>query len=358
MGKQMTQHRAHPYRELASTAYWRGSVSRGEVPVGINPRGVFLPTDRVVSAGSCFASNLVPWLDMAGIEYVRTEQPHPAFAHLPENLGYRDFSAAYGNMYSVRQFVQLIQRAWKRFKPLEDRWHEDGKVVDPFRPGLKYPAMSDGEFDALTAQHLDRVAAALEAATVVVFTLGLTEAWRSRLDGAVFPVAPGVIAGEFDSDRHEFVNFDYESVVGDLRELRGMLNELPQQPRLVLTVSPVPLVATAVSAHVLCSSIYSKSVLRAAAGYAADTLAGIEYFPAYEIVTGPQAPKDFFDTDARTVRPQAIEIVMRAMMGEASAGLGMTPSESVAAPDGVASVRLSNLISEAECEEAMLDDRI
>ena len=37
-----------------------------------------------------------------------------------------------------------------------------------------------------------------EQSEIFIFTLGLTEAWRSKKDGAVFPLAPGVSAGSFD----------------------------------------------------------------------------------------------------------------------------------------------------------------
>ena len=59
--------------------------------------------DRV--AGSCFASNLIPFLERAGFTYLRTEQPPPFLRELPENLGYRNFTAAYGNIYTARQFL-------------------------------------------------------------------------------------------------------------------------------------------------------------------------------------------------------------------------------------------------------------
>lgn len=322
-----------------------------------------------MSAGSCFASNLVPWLERAGIEYVRTETPHPALAALPENLGYRNFSAAYGNIYTARQFAQLLERATGRFAPVEDRWIEDGRWVDPFRPGLRQPADSAGEFEALRACHLEAVVAAVRAATVVVFTLGLTEAWASMEDGAVFPVAPGAVAGSYDPARHAFVNFSYDDVVGDLRRIRDLLDDIGSCPRLVLTVSPVPLVATATEEHVLVATAYSKAVLRAAAGAAATELRNVEYFPAYEIVTGPQAPAGYFDADARTVTPQAIEAVMAFMLGRSveqsrrsavDAGASRFDDASggsvvSAAPGESPSQRLSRYISEVECEEAALD---
>ena len=349
----MTAERHHPYLGLPDTAYWRRSIIDGEVRGLGDSAGLFSADDRVMSAGSCFASNMVPWLESAGIAYVRTERPHPALSHLPEHLGYREFSAAYGNMYTVRQFVQLLDRASGAFAPVEDRWHIDGRVIDPFRPGLAYPATSDGEFDALTRQHLDCVEAAVREATVLVFTLGLTEAWHSRVDGAVFSVAPGVVAGHFDEARHEFVNFDVSDVATDLAALRERVDRLNPGLRIVLTVSPVPLVATASGEHVLEASTYSKAVLRAAAGQAVRDLSEVEYFPAFEIVTGPQARGRAFEDDGRTVSAAGIEAVMRVMLGRVAAELGSSPeAQRSGAPE---SVRLSTLIADAECEEALLD---
>ena len=164
-------------------------------------------------------------------------------------------------------------------------------MIDPFRPGLRYPARSDREFDLLTTQHLEAVRAAIGVATVFVFTLGLTEAWESAADGAVFPACPGTIAGTFSPVKHRFHNFGVEEVREDLRSSIALLRAHNPGVRVILTVSPVPLVATATDEHVLMATTYSKSVLRAAAGEVATREPSVTYFPAFEIVTGPQAPK-------------------------------------------------------------------
>ena len=41
---------------------------------------------------------------------------------------------------------------------------------------------------------------------------------------------------------------------------------LPQREKCIISVSPVPLIATATNQHALVANTYSKSVLRAAAG--------------------------------------------------------------------------------------------
>jgi hypothetical protein len=234
------------------------------------------------------------------------------------------------------------------FVPVEDRWVTPSAVIDPFRPGLRYPARSGREFALLTTQHLGKTREAFEQATVFILTLGLTEAWISRLDGAVFSACPGTVAGSFDPDRHEFRNFDAAEATADLREFTWLLRSINPGVRIILTVSPVPLTATATGDHVLTASIYSKSVLRVAAAELARLEPEIAYFPAYEIVTGPQAPDGFFEANRRNVSAAGIKAVVAALLArcEAAGEPGATPS-----PD-TAAMRLSRLVSETECEEA------
>lgn len=63
-------------------------------------------------------------------------------------------------------------------------------IKDPYRPGLLYPARSNEEFDRLTAQHLQATRKAFEQASVLILTLGLTEAWVSKEDGGVSQHVP------------------------------------------------------------------------------------------------------------------------------------------------------------------------
>jgi hypothetical protein len=350
---------SHPYRSQPTRAFWSRAVAAGFSSADLQrglPR-VISAGDRVVSAGSCFASNLVPWLERAGVEYVRTEEPHPAFAHLPENLGYRSFSAAYGNIYTARHLRQLLERAMGEFSPHEDRWYDGPHVIDPFRPGLRYPARSDAEFDVLTQQHLAAVREAFEAATVFVFTLGLTEAWVSAEDGAAYPACPGVIAGTFDPQRHRFHNFTVSEVREDVEAFVRGLRRINPDVRVVLTVSPVPLVATATDQHVLTATTYSKAVLRAAAGEVAAADPGVTYFPAYEIVTGPQAPERYFFPDRRDVSEEAVSAVMSALLGDLAEG-GAPARSAPARIDPTPADRageLSRRVAEAECDEVLAD---
>jgi hypothetical protein len=161
------------------------------------------------------------------------------------------------------------------------------------------------------AAHFAAVRRMLEELDVLVFTLGLTEAWRSKEDGAVFPLAPGVAAGAMDESRYEFVNFRVTEVIEDLEAFLARLFGVNPHARIILTVSPVPLIATYENRHVLTSTTYSKSVLRVAAEEVARDRSNIWYFPSYEIITGNFNRGAYFDDDLRSIKPEGIDHVMR-----------------------------------------------
>ncbi|PWB92012.1 GSCFA domain-containing protein [Methylocystis sp. MitZ-2018] len=347
-----------PYSSFPTKSFWSRGVSRGFRPEDLvsTETKFFRKGDKVVSAGSCFAANIVPYLEKSGFAYVRAEV-RPSILRVPtENLGYDNFSASYGNIYTARQLLQLFYRAMGIWQPKENVWEVGGEFIDPFRPGLRYRARSREEFDALTQQHLKQVKKAFETASVFVFTLGLTEAWVSQDDGAVFPACPGTVAGEFNATRHKFHNMTVDEVIGDLNEFICEVRKINPTLRVILTVSPVPLVATATGGHVLHASIYSKSVLRVAAETVVGANDNTFYFPAYEIVTGPQSPADFFEADKRNVSRVAVETVMSALLANCELS-DVAP----AAPSLIGTVKqndsqaLSQALVAAECEEAMSD---
>lgn len=361
----------HPYKCASDRAFWKRAFSPGwETSILTDGPPLIRRGERVASAGSCFAANIVPFLERAGFEYVRRDVAPSALVDVAtDNFNYSRFSAAYGNIYTARQAAQMFKRALGRFRPAEDRWIvADDLIIDPFRPGLRYPASSSREFDLLTAQHLANVLDAVRAADVFVFTLGLTEAWVSTRDGAVFPACPGTIGGTFDPAFHAFRNFSAHEVSRDLEDLIDLIREVQPSIRVVLTVSPVPLVATATGQHVLVATTYSKSVLRVAADEVARVKPDVTYFPAYEIVSGPQAPFDFFEADRREPSAAAISTVMRVFLSQCETGLSEESSDGAASEfdsprrlevtpvTGSATNdftgQMSALIAQAQCEEA------
>ncbi len=261
--------------------------------------------DRIATAGSCFAQHIARNLSSSGYNYLVTEGGDV-------RLNYTVFPARFGNIYTTRQLLQLFQRAHGLFTPIDDAWiREDGKYVDPFRPQVE-----PGGFESVEAvrddreRHLTAVREMFDTADVFIFTLGLTEGWRSKLDGAVFPLAPGVAGSPANFDDYEFHNFDVEEMIADLRTFTRYVRTINPSLRMIFTVSPVPLVATYEKSHVLVATTYSKSALRVVAEHATRLDPLSVYFPSYEIITGPHSRHRFLADDLRELTSDGVAHVM------------------------------------------------
>ncbi|GAC1562568.1 MAG: GSCFA domain-containing protein [Beijerinckiaceae bacterium] len=306
----------HPYSHLPDHALWRRAVAN-VAPGALDPV-VDVPFtigthDKVATAGSCFAQHIGRYMRDSGLNYYVTETANPiAQPEVALKMGYGVFSARYGNIYTSRQLLQLLRRAFGRFTPKEDAWVESAtKIIDPFRPNIQPDGFGSMlEYRTDRENHLHHVREAFENLDVLVFTLGLTECWQSREDGAVFPICPGVLGGSFDRKRHEFLNLDVDDVVADMSAFIAELRAVNPEARLILTVSPVPLIATAEPRHVLVSTVYSKSVLRVACDKLVKACKGVTYFPSYEIVTSGFGTTSYFAEDCRTVTEDGVAHVM------------------------------------------------
>ncbi len=307
----------NPYKSLPDNQFWRKSIANKPIyevdPVNSMPFRIE-KNDKVATAGSCFAQHIASRLSDADFSYFVTESA-PKGMNLEEAKlkNYGVFSARYGNIYTARQLVQMFDRAYGRFTPLDTVWtHPKSGYVDPFRPQIESKGfLSHEALESSREVHLSCVRNMLEQSDVFIFTLGLTEAWVSKLDGAVFPLAPGVAGGTFDDEKYEFKNFSVDEVIGDLKDFVNRLYSVNPTCRVLLTVSPVPLIATYEQQHVLVSTTYSKSVLRVAAQQICSLFENVSYFPSFEVITGNYNKGNYFEEDLRSVRKEGVDHVMR-----------------------------------------------
>lgn len=349
----------HPYASKPDYCFWRRGISAVQ-PADVDPvvRAKFKvrAEDKVTTAGSCFAQHIARHLKSAGFNYFVAEDLNPLIpAHTARDYNYRTFSARYGNVYTARQLRQLLERAYGMFQPDDDVWPgRSGFLFDPFRPQIQPDGFrTEREYRLDRQKHFAAVRSIVEASDVFVFTLGLTEAWMNIRDGAVYPVCPGVAAGHFDPAVHEFVNFRMAEVLTDMRIALDFIRRRNPGIRFVLTVSPVALLATAEDRHVLTSTTYSKSVLRAVCGELEADYEDVAYFPSYEIITGSFSRGTYFAADAREVTEPGVRHVMRLFMQHYA-----DRGEPVAAPAETASRAIARQIEELTkvvCDEEALD---
>lgn len=342
---------ASAYRGRPARAFWSAGVAGRaalDQPDIYRPKFRIARDTRVFTAGSCFAQHLGQALKRAGIHVIDEE---PALRGMParvaRELGYGVYAARFGNIYTVRQFRQLVEELLGRATPALPVWDRDGRFWDAMRPGVEPDGLARPELvGEMRQQHLAALAAALHKAEVIVFTLGMTEAWEHRDSGTVYPTAPGTIAGSHDPGLFAFRNQGVAEILEDFTALESMVAGIAPDARWLLTVSPVPLAATATDAHVLPATVRSKSVLRVAAEMLSEGSDRIDYFPSYELVMSPAHDPGPFTEDLRTVRPDVVD----AVTGIFLAAHGLSNEDAPVAGDTAQAEA-----EEAACEDILLD---
>lgn len=314
----------NPYENLPKKAFWRSGVTESS-PFSLD--GIYTkkwpldPSWNIATAGSCFAQHISRNLKMNDFNVLDMEPPPPGLPHnLHKKYGFSMYSCRFGNIYTVHQLLQLAKEASGDFDPVDIIWEKNGRYFDALRPAIEPDGLeSIDELMAHRKNHLNRVLKMLQTMDLFVFTLGLTEAWVHRESGTVYPTAPGTIAGSFDENIYMFKNFQVQEIICAFTEFQEILVKLRPDgklPKILLTVSPVPLTATASGKHVLFATTYSKAILRAVTGQLSDENSHIDYFPSFEIITNQGAHGSFYENNLRGVRQDGVDAVMRSFFSE------------------------------------------
>ncbi|MCZ0812686.1 MAG: GSCFA domain-containing protein [Pseudomonadota bacterium] len=348
-----------PYQDLPDRAFWRSSVGRDDDASLAQlwaPKAGITRQTALMTIGSCFAQHLHRALVRGGWHVLQGEDMS---AHLPTRLchrfGYNLFSGRYGNVYTARQFRQLIEQALSPAPVPAPIWERDGRFFDALRPTVEPEGLGHPDEVAQSRnEHLAAVRAVLESAECIILTLGLTESWIDNASGYSLPTAPGTVAGDHDPARETFHNFTHAEVLEDLRASRDRLRAAGLPARFVLTVSPVPLVATAGGDHVASATAYSKAVLRAVCGELQMSDPDFDYFPAYEIVTTTIARGPYLDQFARQPTDEGVQLVLRAFSLALGAGdtAGKGADDSSAIPPAPVPAPVDD---DTICEEILLE---
>jgi hypothetical protein len=318
----------NPYQTLPEQAFWSPAVAKKHM---LDIAGLWTAPfciDRqtqVATYGSCFAQHFSKALLERGYSWLNAEPGLPGMpAELQRDFSYGVFSARTGNIYTASLLRQWIGWALEGIAPPSLHWEKDGRIHDPYRPTVEPGGfVSVVEMEQSRAHSIAAFRRSLIDCDLLVFTLGLTESWWDAQIGVEYPMCPGTHAGEFDPARHIFRNQDYAFVHDELASAIAAIRKHRREgPKVLLTVSPVPLTATNSGKHVLVATMESKSVLRAGAGSVAASLPDVSYFPSYELINSPVFRGVFFHPNLRSVSRHGVDHVMNCFF----AGLGVDAS--------------------------------
>lgn len=347
----------HPYEGLDSEAYWRTGVADAG-PFGLDglwqPKFPVRPEHRIATAGSCFAQHIGRALLKRGYGWTDFE-PAPPFLKGDEagRFNYGVFSFRTGNIYTPGMLLQWLQIAFGEVPQPEEFWERDGRVFDPLRPAIE-PGGFASRDEAMAAREATCAAirAAVTETDIFVFTLGLTENWSNRETGLEYALCPGTVAGEFDERLHRFGNANSRVTHRNMRAAIAFMLRRNPGMKVLLTVSPVPLTATASGKHVLTATTYSKAILRGAAGMLAEEMAQVDYFPSYEIITSPVFRGMFYAANLRSVVPKGVDTVMGHFFGAQKRAFGKPRKKTGKHSDPAPA---ADPAGDVKCEEELLD---
>ncbi len=268
------------------------------VPLTERREELITPATRIGSIGSCFAWEIKKWLVANGYTFLQVEDGPSA----------ESGSARFGNVFNTRCMRQIFERAYGHFEPVEPFWPYRGKLMDPFRKNVGWD--SEDEARAELASHAAAVRRLVQQAEVLVCTIGQAEVWRRRdTKEAFFMIPPPEV---IDERIHETALTTVDENVENLCAMYELLRRHNPRLRLIVTVSPVPLLATFRDEHAVVADELSKSILRVAAHRFCETCEGVDYFPAYEIVKRLSGSP--WKDDNRHVRDEVVARVMRIFM--------------------------------------------
>jgi hypothetical protein len=265
---------------------------------------------KIVSAGSCFATEVAHALQRDGYSYLVKEsnKGKDGSYEFLESGELPNASAAWGIIFNTPSFRQLIEKAFEIRTLPKILWTQEigGKLryLDPFRENIAFA--SPEAFEANFAEHIAAARAAFLEMDVLVVTLGLNEVWYFKADGSVFSRSPWRTAPSLVG--HKILTV--EENIADLVRMTEILRVHNPTVQVICTLSPVALHATfrGDEEHIVTANAHSKAILRVAAEEYARRCRGVYYFPAYETVT--VSTEHPWAADQRHVAPEAVKNVM------------------------------------------------
>jgi hypothetical protein len=273
----------------------------------VNPKFKFRRDDRFYAIGSCFARGLENALAK---HKIAVESAAPEFARLrpaKKEVPPLTFINKY-NTYSIlnelrwaldpgaefprESIVQLTKTTWD----------------DPHTaPALEF---ADLEETLKRRALMQAVTKRIENCRAVIFTLGLAEVWRDVKADVFVNRTPIPSLLETEPDRYEFHLTGFAQNLANLEAIHALLSQYGHPDvRIVVTVSPVPLMNTFSTMNIVVANTWAKSLLRAVAQEWAAAHSNVDYFPSYEIVQNSDRAA-VWELDLRHVKGAGAQHIM------------------------------------------------
>lgn len=238
---------------------------------------------RVTAFGSCFAENISNHLASIGFDTSKQRAKNIYVSAMGEGL------------VNVHSIVQQFKWSLEGWAPPSNLWHgynaEEYDLSEEIRVGTRNIFLNTDVF---------------------ILTFGLSEIWYDEPTGGVFWRA--VPMRHYDANRHKFRVCSFQETKEHIEEIISLIKKHVPHAKIIMTVSPIPLIATFRPISCITANSASKALIKAALDetireLSADRRQDIFYFPALEAIN-ECFPNRFVD-DGRHMHPMIVPAVMR-----------------------------------------------
>ena len=252
---------------------------KGWVP----PQPVLTRGMRITAFGSCFAANITRHLSAIGYDLSKDRDPDVYISRMGDG------------MVNTAAILGQLQWALEDKKQSADLWH-----------GQEAEGYGYDENIRLRTRDI------LLGTEFFIITLGLSEVWYDTQTGGTFWRA--VPEQSFDPTRHKFRVMSFAETKADIAEMHRLIRSHVPGAKILLTLSPIPLVATFRRVSCLTANMASKAIIRAALDeflreHESELNQSLFYFPSMELVM--QGFIDPWEEDMRHPESYVLDTVMK-----------------------------------------------
>jgi hypothetical protein len=245
---------------------------------GFSPSFKLRPQEPVFTMGSCFARNIEKQLRRLGYKT-------PAGDYRPREMTEAE---APGFMNKFTPHSMLNELMWAltpdevpdpevALLDMKDGTFIDGQVMSKIA--------LDRDSCMIRRREMTDVFRGIASCRVTIITLGLVEAWFDTQTGIYLNRDLPRPISTANPGRFELHILSYEELYAATRSMIELIIRFGHpEARIVLTVSPVPLLATFSGMDVITANMYSKSSLRTVAEHVVRQFDQVDYFPSFESV--------------------------------------------------------------------------
>jgi len=253
-------------------------------PLGEDFHQVMIETASVTLAGTSFDKETpVAAIGSCFAEEVSRVLRENAFNFLIEEKNLWNFSAAWGRVFTVPNFCQIVDYSLNPNLPIVVGKSSHG-YFDATRDSEAF-FKTVAEAEKAISAHREKSLLVFQNAKVLFFTLGQNEAWIDQQNNVVWGKMPPAEYLEEDKERFRVERFSIEKNKQLLSAAIDQLFQLNPELRIVLTISPVSSSAAFLSDEVIASSFANKCTLRVVADEIVLAYKGrVGYFPSFEMV--------------------------------------------------------------------------